>query len=65
MGNGFLFLARQVRFVGHAHSDDLEEQEVLTLTVEELRSAFLAGEFKVMSWSATVGLALACLPDRD
>lgn len=61
VGVGYLFLAREAVFVAKSASDDLEAQEILRLTRTELRDAYLAGEFKVMSWSATVGLALAYL----
>lgn len=39
-------------------SHDLEEQELLLLTREELSRALDAGEFKTVSWSAVVALAL-------
>ncbi|HEX2916747.1 MAG TPA: NUDIX hydrolase [Chloroflexia bacterium] len=57
-GNGYLYLARNATFVGHAESDDLEEMEPVKLTREELRAALRAGEFKALSWAATVALAL-------
>jgi ADP-ribose pyrophosphatase len=58
-GTGFLFLAREARFVGKlASSDDLEALELLKLSREELRKALLAGEFKVLGWAACVALAL-------
>ncbi len=59
VGVGYLYLARGVTLFEKAYSDDLEEQEMVCLSSEALREAYLSGEFKVMSWAATVGLALA------
>ena len=39
-------------------SDDLEEQEMRHMSKPELERALLAGEFKVLAWSATAALAL-------
>jgi ADP-ribose pyrophosphatase len=63
-GTGYLFLARGARQVAEPTADDLEEQELLTLTRAEIEAALLAGEFKVMSWAAVVALALLAV-DRD
>jgi ADP-ribose pyrophosphatase len=57
-GHGHLFLARGARRVAEPVADDLEEQELLTLSRDEVERALLAGEFKVMSWAAVVALAL-------
>ena len=59
-GNGTanLFLARRARRVGEIIRDDLEEQETVKLTRNELMSALLKGDFKVLSWSTAVALAL-------
>jgi ADP-ribose pyrophosphatase len=61
VGVGYIYLARNAIFVGKRSSDDLEEQELVELCVDEMRSALVMGEFKVISWAATVGLALAYL----
>jgi ADP-ribose pyrophosphatase len=53
-----LYLARQAHFVGKAESDDLEDLEFLKLDRTEVRQLLLAGEFKVVTWAATVALAL-------
>ena len=66
-GTAHLFLARGAVPVGDgdsaaaevAESDDLEDQELLLLTRDEVREALLAGEFKVAPWAAAVALALA------
>jgi ADP-ribose pyrophosphatase len=59
-GNGLahLYLARQAFPVGEIIKDDLEEQEIQILTRSELMFALLNGEFKVLSWSTAVALAL-------
>ncbi len=57
-GNAHFYLARGVKFDCASCPDDLEEQELLTLTREELETALDAGEFKGLAWTAvmTVGL---------
>lgn len=59
-GNGManLYLARHARQVGEIIADDLEEQEILILSRNELMQALLNGDFKVLSWSTAVALAL-------
>ena len=58
IATGHLFLARQARFVAHPVADDLEEQELLLLTREEIESALERGEIKILAWAATVAFAL-------
>jgi ADP-ribose pyrophosphatase len=58
MGSGHFYLARRARFAGKTESDDLEEQETLLLTREQIRAALVRGEFKVMAWAAAMALAL-------
>jgi ADP-ribose pyrophosphatase len=60
-----LFLARRAKKVAEANSDDLEEQELLHLSKDELRAALAAGEFKVITWVATVALALDYLESES
>lgn len=59
-GNGManLFLAKGAHTVGEVIADDLEEQEIITLSRNELMNAVVHGEFKVLSWSTAVALAL-------
>jgi ADP-ribose pyrophosphatase len=57
-GTGYFYLARNACFQGKAYSDDLEEQELLLLTTDEVRAGLLAGEFKVMAWAGIMALAL-------
>ncbi len=60
-GTAYLFLALDAEQVAEPNSGDLEEQEILTMTREELRAALLGGEFKMLSWAATIGMGLAWL----
>ena len=57
-GIAHLYLARDARRVAEPLVDDLEEQELLTLSRAEVEDALLAGEFKVVSWATVVALAL-------
>jgi ADP-ribose pyrophosphatase len=63
-GVGHLYLARRARRVAVPDADDLEEQELLTLTRDEVEAALLAGGFGVLSWAAAVALALVALDRR-
>jgi 8-oxo-dGTP pyrophosphatase MutT (NUDIX family) len=53
-----LFLALNARKVAEPNSDDLEEQEIITLSRKELEEALKAGNFKVLAWTAVVALSL-------
>ena len=57
-GSGYAFLARGARYVGHSVSDDLEEQELLLLTRDQVETALSTGELKAMPWTAAIALAL-------
>lgn len=57
-GNANLFLATGARKVAAPDADDLEEQELLRLTREEVGVAVSEGEFKSLSWTAVMALAL-------
>ncbi len=39
-------------------SDDLEDQDLLLLTRNEIKNALQAGEFKILAWSAVVAMSL-------
>jgi ADP-ribose pyrophosphatase len=58
MATGHLYLARGARRVGDPDSDDLEEQEWVYLSRDELQTALDNGEFEVLAWAAAVSLAL-------
>jgi len=57
-GRGHVFLATGVRRQQPSHADDLEELETRLLTQTEVWNALRSGEFKIMSWTACVALAL-------
>ena len=57
-GTAHLFLADGAAIVQTPDSDDVEEQEWLWFSRDELKTALLAGEFRVLAWSTTVALAL-------
>jgi ADP-ribose pyrophosphatase len=52
------YLARGAHKVSTPVSDDLEEQELLLLSRQEVEAALRAGEFKVLAWAAIMSLAL-------
>ena len=58
IATGHLFLARGARYVTPRDADDLEEQELLLLSREEIEAALERGDIKVLAWAATVGFAL-------
>ena len=60
-GVGHLFLAQGARKVAEPDADDLEEQELLLLSRDEVEAALAAGEIEVLSWVTVVALALRAL----
>lgn len=58
VGKGHLYLAEGVTQQQAIHADDLETQEIVLLTPEQVRQALFAGEFQVMPWAACAALAL-------
>ncbi len=57
-GRGHLWLARGARPVQPPNADDLEPQEVVRLSRDDVRRALNEGAFKVMSWATCMALAL-------
>jgi ADP-ribose pyrophosphatase len=60
-GTAYVFLALGARQTAQPDADDLEEQELLLLPRAEAEAALLAGEFRVLPWANSVGLALLYL----
>jgi ADP-ribose pyrophosphatase len=60
-GVGHFFLATSARRVAEPKSDDLEEQQLLFLTRDDVDKALSEGGFKVLPWVAIVLLALQAL----
>jgi ADP-ribose pyrophosphatase len=61
VGTGYFYLAQQAEFAGKTESDDLEPLEMLYFSRSEIQAALKAGEFKSLSWAATIALALQYL----
>jgi ADP-ribose pyrophosphatase len=53
-----LFLALGAKKVAEPNSDDLEDQELLMLSKNEIENALNAGEFKILAWSAVVAMSI-------
>lgn len=60
-----LFLALKAKKVAEPNSDDLEDQELLLLSQNEIENALKAGEFKILAWSAVVAMSLNYLQTSD
>jgi ADP-ribose pyrophosphatase len=57
-GTANFYLAQRAHRVAEPEADDLEEQELVLLTREQIESALDAGDFKTLPWAAIVALAL-------
>lgn len=57
-GTAHLFLATGAVKLTDPTADDLEPQELLLLSREEVERAVANGEFKVLAWAAVMSLAL-------
>jgi len=64
VATAYPFLALRAMPVAAPHADDLEEQTLVLLERAELEAALAQGEFRVLSWTATVALALRWLERR-
>jgi len=53
-----LFLALDAKQVTEPESDDLEDQELLVLSKDEIKKSLREGEFKIVAWAAVVALSL-------
>jgi ADP-ribose pyrophosphatase len=58
IATGHLFLAHGAHYITPRDADDLEEQELIFLTREEIEQAIEKGEIKVLAWAAAVAFAL-------
>jgi ADP-ribose pyrophosphatase len=57
-GKAHYFLATGARRVAGVAADDLEQQQLLLLSREQVQRALKAGEFKLLPWMGIVALAL-------
>lgn len=64
-GTAHFFLAEQAEHAAPIDADDLEEQQLLLLSREEIETALTAGEFKLLPWVAIMTLALRHLDSHD
>ncbi len=64
-GRAHLFLANNAEKQRDVVSDDLEEQEPVLLSADELRKAIREGQFKVLSWCAVMTLGLQYLGNAE
>ena len=60
-GTAYLFLALNAQKVVEPNNDDLEEQEILFLSRNELETAITNKEFKVIPWLTNILLSLRYL----
>ncbi len=60
-GTANLFLAMNAKKIAEPDNDDLEEQEILLLTRDELETAISQNEFKVVPWLTNILLSLRFL----
>lgn len=58
VGTAHFYLALDAQRVAERDADDLEEQELLLLSRDEVEAALDAGQFKLLPWAAIVALAL-------
>ena len=63
-GKGHLFLAFNTHHVGKPLSDDLEEMELIELTIQEVEKKLFQGEVKVMGWVAMIAIGLLYLSKK-
>ncbi|NLE46085.1 MAG: NUDIX hydrolase [Chloroflexi bacterium] len=61
MGMAHMFLALDAVHVTSIQPDDLEEQELVLLTLGEVSDALVSNEFKVLPWATAMALALLML----
>lgn len=61
---GHFFLAKGARPVAQPNADDLEDQELVMLSRDEVVEALCSGGFKVMSWAAIFSMTLVWLDLR-
>ncbi|MBN1398084.1 MAG: NUDIX hydrolase [Bacteroidetes bacterium] len=60
-GSGNLFIALHARKVSEPIIDDLEEMELVELTLEEAEKKLMQGEVKVMGWMTMIAMGLLYL----
>jgi ADP-ribose pyrophosphatase len=64
-GTAHFYLARGAHPVAPIYADDLEEQEIIYLSREEMAAALDQGEFKLLPWMAIISLGLHYLDTHE
>lgn len=62
---GNFFLALNAHKVAERNADDLEQQDLLLLSMPDLRKALMEGRFRVLAWAANIAFALLTLADGN
>jgi ADP-ribose pyrophosphatase len=60
-----LYLAQKAVFTQPANADDLEDQQLMKLTEQEVRQALLKGDFKAIMWTTAIALTLLHLDNPE
>ncbi len=62
-GTAHFFIARGAYPAAEITADDLEEQHMVYLTLDEIKSALRQGQFKLLPWMAIISLGLHFLQE--
>ncbi|HOV98895.1 MAG TPA: NUDIX hydrolase [Bacteroidota bacterium] len=60
-GSGHFFLARNAHQVAQIMRDDLEEMEIVKMTIDEVEEKLISGEVKVQGWIAMIAMGILYL----
>jgi ADP-ribose pyrophosphatase len=63
-GKAHLFIALDASRVGEPIKDDLEEMELIEITIEEAEQKLFQGEMKVLGWLAVTAMGLLYLKKK-
>lgn len=58
VGTGYLYLARKAISLQKSVQDDLEEQELVLMSLKDVSRGLYEGQFKAMAWATNIALAL-------
>ncbi len=64
-GIGHLFLALEAKIVTEPNRDDLEEMELIEMSVEELERQLFNAQIKVQGWIAVIAMSLLYLKNMN
>lgn len=63
-GMAHFFIAKAAHPVAPITADDLEEQHMVFLTLDEIKTALKQGQFKLLPWMAIISLGLQILQEQ-